>query len=92
MVRIPFPKGISEAGLATTGADGVASITFLKAYPTKPKVALSPDVPHGTDVVTTQIEGWTLDAEGKYIGMAVFTGDDAGKPEPSVPVHYLVVE
>jgi len=87
----PAPGGPSETGIITTGSDGIATITFTKPYKSKPIVALAPDIPHGTDVVTTQIEGWTI-SDTNYVGMAVFTGDDAGKPEANVPVHYAIWE
>jgi len=87
----PIPGGPSETGIVTTGADGLANITFTKSYAAKPIVALAPEIPHGIDVVTVQIEGWTQ-VDTKYTGMGVFTGDDAGKPEGNVPVHYAVWE
>jgi len=92
LLRVAVPTAVggpSETGIVTTGADGTASITFTKPYPSKPVVALAPDIPHGTDVVTVQIEGWDI-VNTDYVGMGVFTGDDAGKPEPNVPVHYAV--
>jgi len=87
----PAPAGPSETGIVTTGADGLANVTFTKTYTSKPIVALTPEIPHGTDVVTAQIEGWVI-SNGNYVGMGIFTGDDAGKPEPNVTVHYAVWE
>jgi len=89
LIPTPVAGGPSETGIVTTGTDGVASVTFTKTYTKKPLVMLTPDIPHGEDVVTTQIEGWTI-SNGNYVGMAIFTGDDAGKPEPNVTVHYAV--
>jgi len=82
--------GPSELGVVATGADGLASITFTKSYATKPKVALSPEYPLATEVVTVQIDSWDTDAAGNYIGMTVATGNDAGKPEAGVTVHYAL--
>ncbi|MEM1589832.1 MAG: hypothetical protein QW175_05390 [Candidatus Bathyarchaeia archaeon] len=89
MARIPFPKGVSEMGHIVTDSTGMATVTFIKAYPTKPKVALTPELSHAVDQISVQIEGWTI-SDGKYVGMALGTYDDGGKAEPNVPVHYLV--
>jgi len=91
ILKSVIPKGIEASGIVTTGADGKASISFPRAYPTKPKLFLSPELPQATDVVTVQIEDWSLDVEGNYIGAIVATGDDAGKAEANVPVHWLIV-
>jgi len=92
MVRILLPKGVDEAGFATSGTDGLASITFSKTYPVKPKISLTPDLSHAVDCIIIQIEGWTQDVEGNYIGMNVYTANDGGRTEPNVPFHYMVVK
>jgi len=86
-----FPKGIEASGIVTTGSDGKASISFPKAYAVKPKLFLCPEYPQATDVVTTQVDDWSLDPDGNYIGAVVATGDDGGKAEAGVPVHWLIV-
>jgi len=79
-----------ELGAVTTGADGKATISFAKAYPSKPKLALAPEYSQATDVVTVQIDSWSQDVAGNYIGAVVAAGDDGGKAEANVTVHYAV--
>jgi len=90
-VTIPPPAGALESGIGTTGADGKLAITFSKAYSTKPKFLAIPDLPLATDMVSIQIDSWSQDAEGKYIGCTVATADDGGKPEASVPIIWAIV-
>jgi len=88
---IPAPGGALEAGLGTTDASGLLSITFSKAYASKPKLIAMPDVPLATDAVTTQIDSWTQDAEGNYTGCTLATADDGGKAEAGCPVIWAIV-
>jgi len=91
MVRILLPIGIKERGEVTTGADGRATISFAKAYPTKPNLQLTPELDPAVDTVYPQIVSWSFDAEGKYIGATIQTSDDGGKAEANVPTHWLIV-
>lgn len=81
--------GPTEKGIATTDAQGNVTVNFVGSYASKPVVSLTPELEHGTDVVTVQIDGW-VGAGPPYTGMIIFTGDDSGKPEPIVPVHWLI--
>lgn len=81
--------GPAERGIATTDAYGTTTVNFVGSYTSKPIVSLTPELPHGTDVVNAQIESWVGD-QPPYTGMTIFVGDDGGKPETNVPVHWLI--
>jgi len=89
--RVAILPGIKEKGSATTGADGSVSISFAKAYPTKPTPFLGGELPVETDTTFVQVNSWILDAEGRYIGMVVYAHNDAGKPVANVLVHWSIV-
>jgi len=81
--------GPAEKGVATTGADGTIIVNFSGSYNSKPVVSLTPEFSHGADVVTVQIEAW-VGSQPPYTGMTIFCGDDGGKPEEGVPVHWAI--
>lgn len=81
--------GPAEKGITTSGADGTVTVNFTGSYATKPTVALTPELAHGEDTVTVQIETWVMD-NSNYIGVTIFCGDDGGKPEVGVPIHWLI--
>jgi len=88
---IPAPVGALEAGIGTTDADGLLSITFVRAYTSKPKLVAVPDLPLATDMVTVQIDSWTQDEAGNYIGCTLAAADDGGKPEAGAGVIWAIV-
>jgi len=89
MVRILLLM-IKERGEVTTGTNGRATISFAKAYPTKPNLQLTPEYDPDTDTVYAQIESWTFDAEGNYVGATICTADDWGVGEVGVLVHWVI--
>jgi len=77
-----------EKGEVITNADGLASISFKKAYPTKPHPFFSTE--YVKDDVIVGINSWVQDAEGNYTGINIRTKDDGGKPEANVKVLWLI--
>jgi len=77
----------SEMGIETTDGSGVVTVTLSGSYTNKPVVMLTPEFAHGTDVVTVQIDGWT---GPPYTAFVIHSGDDSGKSEPGVDVHWLL--
>jgi len=90
-LEIPKPGVALEGGSVVTGADGSAEISFTKAYSTKPKLACVPELPFATDAISVQVDSWTQDVEGRYIGCKIFATDDGGKGEADVLVLWAVV-
>jgi len=91
VLKTVIPKGVEASGIVITGADGRASISFPKAYPTKPNLQLTPELDPATETVFAQKVADETDVAGNYIGAVVQTTSDAGKAIASVPVHWLIV-
>jgi len=90
-VVIPEPGVALESGIVTTDGDGLATISFANVYATKPKLLAIADVPLATDCVIVQIESWTQDGAGNYIGCTLRTSNDGGRAEPTIPLIWAIV-
>ena len=75
--------------MATTGADGTVIIPFSGSYSTKPVLTATPELSHGVDQVSVQIEAWAGD-KPPYTGVTLGCYDNSGKPEKDVPLHWLI--
>jgi len=93
--RVPIVVGISisEEGEVTTDAGGLAAISFVKAYPTKPRFhVVPPEYDPAVEGVFLQVGSWVFDPDGNYIGANVYCVNDAGKTVAGVPVKWLILE
>ena len=91
MARIPLHK-VPEKGHISTGSAGNVTLYFSKAYPSKPKLLLTPELAWATDQTFAQISSWVTDEQGRYTGAVIYTSDDGGRAEPNVIVHYIIEE
>jgi len=93
VLKIEIVPGIAieEEGEVTTDAEGKVSISFTKAYEIKPRFIPVIELPYVTDAVSVQIDSWTLDAEGKYIGVLLYVTDDGGKGEAGALVKWFII-
>jgi len=80
------------AGIVTTDADGIATITFtVHMGLTKPVVLLTPEFDPAIAKVFVQIIGWTQDADGNYTGVTIGTYNHRAVALANVPVHFMVI-
>jgi len=79
---------LAEKGEVISNADGLASISFMGVYSTKPHISFTSE--YTADDVMVGIESWVQDAEGNYVGVNIRTRDDGGRPEKNVKVLWAI--
>ncbi len=62
---------LTSVQIATLDANGLATVMFARSFAAQPGVILTPINPVGSQPVMLQVQGWTNDTSGNFIGCSI---------------------